>query len=136
MNTILPQRSPRTQRGPGDPLTEAIIACAIEVHRILGPGLLESIYEEALCHELTLRGIPFERQKAVDVLFKDKIIKGQRIDLLVYGQVIIEIKSVKALNDAFTAQPLSYLKSTKLKKALLINFGAMKLVSGIKRISL
>ncbi len=136
MNTILPQRSPRTQRGPGDPLTEAIIACAIEVHRILGPGLLESIYEEALCHELTLRGIPHERQKEVFVVYKDRNIKGQRIDLLVDGQVVIEIKAVKTLNDAFTAQALSYLKSTKLKRALLINFGAIKLVSGIKRISL
>lgn len=117
-------------------MTEMIIACAIEVHRILGPGLLESIYEEALCHEFRLRGVPFERQKEVDVVYKDKVIRGQRIDLIVDGQVVVEIKAVKSLNDVFTSQTLSYLKSTALKRALLINFGASKLVSGIKRISL
>ena len=136
MNSSLPQRTPRSPRGPRDPLTEKIIACAIEVHRILGPGLLEAIYEEALCHEFSLRGIPFERQKEVDVVFKDKIIRGQRIDLIVEGQVVVEIKAVKFLNDVFTSQTLSYLKSTRLKRALLINFGASKLVSGVKRFSL
>jgi len=132
----LPQRSPRTQRGAKDTLTELIIACAIEVHRILGPGLLESIYEEALCHEFTIRGVPFERQKEVDVIYKSKAIKGQRLDLVVDGQVVIEIKAVKTMHDAFTSQTLSYLKSTGLKRALIINFGASKLVSGIKRLSL
>ena len=78
-----------------DSLTEQIISSAIEVHRILGPGLLESIYEEALCHELLLRGIPLERQKEVDVFYKDKIIKGQRLDLVVKGEVIVEVKSVR-----------------------------------------
>ena len=118
-----------------DKLTEQIIASAIEVHRILGPGLLESIYEEALCYELSLRGITFERQKEVDVLYKDKIIKGQRLDLIVNSEVIVEIKSVRKLEDVFTAQVLSYLKSTGLKRALLINFGEGKLVDGVKRIS-
>ncbi|MEW6417373.1 MAG: GxxExxY protein [Nitrospirota bacterium] len=119
-----------------DKLTEQIIASAIEVHRILGLGLLESIYEEALCYELSLRGIPFERQKEVDVFYKDKIIKGQRLDLLVQEEVIVEIKSIRKLDDIFTAQTLSYLKSTGLKRALLINFGESKLVSGVKRLSL
>ena len=118
-----------------DKLTEQIIASAIEVHRILGPGLLESIYEEALCYELSLRGFTFERQKEVDVLYKDKIIKGQRLDLIVNSEVIVEIKSVRKLEDVFTAQVLSYLKSTGLKRALLINFGEGKLVDGVKRIS-
>ena len=136
MNGFLPQRSPRTQRGLKDVLTESIIACAIEVHRILGPGLLESIYEEALCHEFQLRGIPFERQKEIDVVYKGKAIKGQRLDLIVDGRVVIEIKAVKTMHDAFTSQALSYLKSTGLKRALIINFGAPKLVSGIKRLSL
>jgi GxxExxY protein len=136
MNDLLPQRSPRTQRGAKDLLTELIIACAIEVHRILGPGLLESIYEEALCHEFTIRGIRYERQKEASVMYKDTIIKGQRIDLIVDGQVVVEIKAVKTLNDAFTSQTLSYLKSTGLRRALIINFGASKLVSGVKRISL
>jgi GxxExxY protein len=133
---ILPQRSPRTQRKTSDPLTESIIACAIEVHRILGPGLLESIYEEALCHEFNIRKISFDRQKEIDVAYKDKIIKGQRLDLIVDGQVVVEIKAVKTMPDVFTAQVLSYLKSTGMKRALLINFGAQKLVSGVKRLSL
>ena len=75
-----------------DPLTEAIIGAAIEVHKHLGPGLLESIYEEALCYEFSLREFPFERQVEVDVIYKDKIIKGQRIDILVAGEVVVELK--------------------------------------------
>jgi len=136
MKITLPQRSPRTQRETTDPLTASIIASAIEVHRILGPGLLESIYEEALSHELRIRDIPFERQKEVDVFYKDKVIKGQRLDLVVASQVVIEIKAVKALNDVFSSQVLSYLKSTGLRRALLINFNAPTLVSGLKRFSL
>lgn len=135
MKNILPQRAQRTPRIIKDELTEIIIACAIEVHRILGPGLLESIYEEALCHELSLRGIPFERQKDVDITFKGKIIKGQRLDLIVKGQVVVEIKAVRHLEDIFSAQVLSYLKSTGHKRALLINFGEKRLVDGVKRFS-
>jgi GxxExxY protein len=135
MSSPLPPRSPRPQRGPKDLLTEMIIACAIEVHRILGPGLLESIYEETLCHEFSLRCIPFERQKEIDVIYKGKIIRGQRIDLIVDGQVVVEIKAVRTLHDVFTSKTLSYLKSTGLKRALIINFSAAKLVSGVKRIS-
>ena len=119
-----------------DPLTEQIISAAVEVHRLLGPGLLESIYEEALCHELSLRGIAFEQQKPMDILYKGKVIKGQRLDLVVNGQVVVEIKAVSRLEDIFKAQVLSYLKSTGLKRALLINFGQQKLVDGVKRFSL
>lgn len=119
-----------------DKLTEQIIASAIEVHRILGPALLESIYEEALCYELLLRNILFERQKEMDVYYKDKIIKGQRLDLLVNGEVVVEIKSVRKMEDIFTAQILSYLKSTGMKRGLLINFGESKLVNGVKRFSM
>ena len=119
-----------------DSVTEKIIGAAIEVHRHLGPGLLESIYEEALCYEFSLREIPFERQVEVDVIYKDKIIKGQRIDILVAGEVVVELKSVSKLQDIFVAQALSYLKSTRLKRALLINFGVKRLADGIKRISL
>lgn len=125
-----------TEKDIMDLLTEQIISAAIEVHCILGPGLLESIYEEALCYEFSLRSIPFERQKEFDVVYKDKVIKGQRLDLLVFGEVVVEIKSVRKLEDVFTAQTLSYLKSMKLKRALLINFGESRLVDGIKRISL
>ena len=77
----------------GDSVTEKILSSAIEVHRILGPGLLESIYEEALCYEFTLRGIQFERQIEVEVIYKNKIIKGQRLDLLVNREVVVEIKA-------------------------------------------
>lgn len=119
-----------------DPLTERVIGAAIEVHRIIGPGLLESIYEEALCHELTLRGLRFERQKAVDVIYKEIAIKGQRLDLLVEGALVVEIKSLSNLPDVALAQTLSYLRTTGLKRALLINFGQRLLKDGIKRVSL
>jgi GxxExxY protein len=119
-----------------DDRTEQIIGAAIEVHRVLGPGLLESIYEEALCHEFDLCNIPYRRQVAVDVHYKDKVIRGQRIDLIAFEEVVIEIKSVRALPDIATAQVLSYLKATNLKRALLINFGVYRLAHGIKRISL
>ena len=119
-----------------DDLTGIIIGAAIEVHRILGPGLLESIYEEALCHELALRSVPFERQVEVDVHYKDVTIKGQRIDILVEEEVVVELKAVRTLPEVATAQTLSYLKATGLKRALLINFGETRLVDGIKRISL
>lgn len=119
-----------------DRTTEQIIAAAIEVHRVLGPGLLESVYEEALCHELDLRGISFERQKEVNVIYKGRIIKGQRLDLFVNGEVVVEIKSVRKLDDVFSAQVLSYLRGTGMRRALLINFGQERLVDGLKRFSL
>jgi GxxExxY protein len=119
-----------------DRLTQTIIGAAIEVHRVLGPGLLESIYENAICYELTLRDIFYERQVAVDVLYKGNIIHGQRLDLLVEKEVIVEIKSLNKLPDVVMSQVLSYLKSTGLRRALLINFGERRLVDGIKRISL
>lgn len=97
---------------------------------------MESIYEEALCYEFQLNGIKFERQKELDIVYKGKVIKGQRVDLIVNGEVIIEIKSVRRLEDIFTAQLLSYLKSTGLKRGLLINFGQKRLIDGLKRISL
>jgi GxxExxY protein len=116
--------------------TEDIIGAAIEVHRVLGPGLLESIYEEALAVELRLRGIECARQVEVDVVYKDHVIKGQRIDLLVAGEVIVETKSVAKLPDVALAQVLSYLKATKLQRGLLLNFGCSRMVDGVKRVSL
>jgi GxxExxY protein len=118
-----------------DKLTHEIIAAAIEVHRALGPGLLESVYEEALCHEFDLRNLSYERQKEIDVIYKEKIIKGQRLDLLVAGEVVVELKAVCRLDDLFLAQVLSYLHATGLKRGLLINFGEERLVDGIKRVS-
>lgn len=119
-----------------DDLTHKIIGAAIEVHRVLGPGLLESIYEDALCYEFELRGINFQKQFKVDIIYKGKILKGQRIDLIVEKQVIIEIKSLARVPQVTTAQILSYLRATNLKRGLIINFGEKKLVEGIKRISL
>ncbi len=119
-----------------DALTEAIIGAAIEIHRLLGPGLLESIYEEALCHELELRGITAQRQVEVDVRYKGIVIKGQKLDLLVADEVVVELKAVSKLPEVAIAQTLSYLKATGLKRALLLNFGEQRLVDGIKRISL
>lgn len=119
-----------------DVLTQKIIGAAIEVHRTLGSGLLESIYEAALCHEFELRGIRYERQVEIDVIYKGKVLKGQRIDVLVEKEVVVEAKSLSKLPEASTAQILSYLKATGLKRGLLINFGAKMLRDGIKRISL
>ena len=119
-----------------DELTEIIIAAAIEVHRHLGPGLLESIYEEALCHELTLRNVPVQRQVERDVIYKGVAIKGQKIDILVNGEVIVELKSLARTPEVAKAQTLSYLRSTGLKRGLLINFGCPRLVDGLTRISL
>lgn len=119
-----------------DFLTQKIIGAAIEVHKVLGAGLLESIYEEALCYEFRLRHIEFQQQVEVDVIYKGQIIKGQRLDLLVENEVIVEIKSLTRLPEVATAQILSYLKATGLKRGLLINFGSSRLVDGVKRISL
>ncbi|MEZ5427168.1 MAG: GxxExxY protein [Pyrinomonadaceae bacterium] len=119
-----------------DFLTQKIIGAAIEVHKNLGCGLLESIYEEALCYEFELRGIKYERQVEIDVNYKGKKIKGQKIDLLVRDEVVVEIKSLAKLPQVATAQTLSYLRATNLKRGLLINFGEKRLIDGIKRISL
>ena len=119
-----------------DFLTQKIIGAAIEVHRNLVCGLLESIYEEALCHEFYLRGIKYQRQTEIDVIYKGKVIKGQRVDVLVENEVIVELKSISRMPEVASAQILSYLKATGLKRGLLTNFGAVKLVDGIRRFSL
>lgn len=119
-----------------DPLTELIIGAAIEVHRTLGPGLPAAVYCEALCVELTLREIAYQRHAEVDMHYKGHVIKGQRLDLLVDGQVVVELKSVARLDDDAFMPVLSCLKATNLRRALLINFGLPRLVDGIKRISL
>jgi GxxExxY protein len=119
-----------------DQLTEKIIAAAIEVHKILGAGLLEVIYEEALCHEFGLMDVSFQRQVAVEVIYKNHVIQGQRLDLLVENEVVVEVKSLRSLPEIATAQILSYLKATGLKRGLLLNFGEVQLIKGLKRISL
>lgn len=118
-----------------DELTEKIIGAAIEVHRELETGLLESIYEEALCHEFNLQEIKFQRQVPADIVYKDKVIKGQRLDLIVENEVVLEIKSYTRPSDVVISQTISYLKATRLKRGLIINFGEKRLIDGVKRVS-
>ena len=117
-----------------DRLARSVIGAAIEVHRILGPGLLEAVYEEALCVELGLRGIPFTRQPVVGVNYKDHPVGQSRLDLLVDNALVIELKAVDALNEIHKAQVISYLKISGLRLGLLINFNVTVLRDGIKRI--
>jgi GxxExxY protein len=113
--------------------TERIIGCAIEVHRGLGAGLLEAIYENALCVELEATGLYFERQKSIPVLYKGQRIGEQRVDLIVEDTVVVELKSVERMDPIFTAQTLSYMKLGGYKLGLLINFNTQLLKNSIKR---
>jgi GxxExxY protein len=113
-----------------------VLDAAIEVLRQLGPGFLERIYEEALCRELTLRNTPFEQQKPIQVLYKNVAIGEQRLDLLVGGLVIVEIKAVDNTHPIHEAQLLSYLKTTGLRLGFIINFKVRLLKQGIKRMVL
>jgi len=119
-----------------DPLTEKIIGCAIEVHRTLGPGLLEITYESALVVELKLAGQNFERQLIVPISYKGQPVGEYRLDLVVEKSVVVEIKSVDRLDPIFEAQLLAYLKITGIKRGLLLNFNSRLLKDGIKRMVL
>jgi len=128
-------------RIPYEPIPEAdeqiahrIIGTAIEVHRVLGPGFLERIYERALEHELSRTGLAVERQKEIHVPYKEIRISGQQLDLLVGGRVIVELTAVEQLAPIHQAQLLSYLKATDLRLGLLINFNVGLLTDGIKRL--
>lgn len=114
-------------------LTERIIGCAIEVHRNLGPGLLEAIYESALCIELELAGLAHERQKPIQVMYKGHALGEHRLDIVVEGAVILELKSVERFDRVFEAQILSYLRMTELPIGLLINFNTRLLKDGVHR---
>jgi GxxExxY protein len=117
-------------------ITERIIGAAIEVHRHLGPGLLEAVYEECLCYEFSQRGLMFQRQLAAPVLYKSiKLDCGYRIDLLVEDAVVVEIKSMEALLPVHCAQLLTYLKICRKRIGLLINFNVPILLHGLKRIA-
>jgi len=116
-------------------LTEKIIGAAIKVHRTLGPGFLESVYQAALAYELERASIPFEKEKSLPVPYEEIILEvGFRCDFLVDNRVIIECKSVKEFAPIDHAQILNYLKISDLQIGLLINFNVLKLTSGIKRI--
>ena len=116
-------------------ISERIIGCAIEVHKALGPGLLESAYEECLFYEIYRLGLKVEKQKPLPLIYKEiKLEVGYRLDLIVENKVVVEIKSVEALNDIHIAQVLTYLKLSGCKLGLLINFNVLKVKDGIKRL--
>lgn len=116
-------------------ITGEIINCAIKVHKTLGPGLLESVYEKCLAYELSKRGLKVEVQKEMPIVYEEIVFdKGYRIDLLVEDSVVVELKSVFEMKPIYSAQTLTYLKLAKLKVALLINFNEILLKNGIKRL--
>jgi GxxExxY protein len=118
-------------------ITETIIGCAIEVHKELGPGLLESAYEECLCHVLIVRNIPIERQVVLPIVYKgNKLNAVYRVDLLVNKKVVVELKCIEKLLPIHDAQLITYLKLTGIKTGLLLNFNSAVLKDGIRRMVL
>ena len=117
-----------------DRLAHDVVDAAITVHRELGPGFLESVYEEALCVELKMRGMEFVRQLPVPVLYKDHEVGEGRLDLLVEDVLVVEVKAVESLAPVHSAQVISYLKATRHQLGLLINFNTPLLKDGLKRI--
>ena len=116
-------------------LTDRIIGCAIEVHRHLGPGLLESVYEECLCYELSQLGLRFERQVHLPLIYKGiKLECGHKLDLVVEDSIVVELKSIEDLAPVHHAQLLTYLKSSNMRVGLLINFNVPILKNGLKRV--
>jgi GxxExxY protein len=113
--------------------TDKIIGCAIEVHKRLGPGLLESIYESALCVEFEHQGLKFQRQVALPLKYRDRSIGELRLDIVIEELVILELKSVERIDPLFEAQILTYLRLSGIKTGLLINFNSRLLHQGIKR---
>jgi len=117
-------------------LTSEVIGAAIEVHKTLGPGLLESAYSTCICKELDLRGIPYEKEKPLPIDYKGiKLDCGYRLDLLVANQLIVELKACESLQPIHQAQLLTYLKLTGIKVGLLINFNVPILKEGIRRLA-
>jgi GxxExxY protein len=115
----------------------AVIAALIEVHRTLGPGLLESAYEACFCRELSLRGISFERQRPVGFGYKDVFVDcGYRIDVLVEGSLIVELKAIDQLLPVHAAQVLTYMRLCGIRAGLLVNFNVAALRQGLRRLSL
>ena len=117
-----------------DPLTEKVIGFAIEVHKHLGPGLLESAYEECLAHELNINGIQFHRQVPIPVTYKGLSLEcGYRIDVIVEGSLILELKSVERILPIHEAQLLTYMKLSQINTGLVINFNVPLIRDGLKR---
>jgi GxxExxY protein len=131
-------RSAICRRGgyPEQDLTEQIIGCGIRVHRALGPGYLEAIYENAFAHGLAKEGLAFDRQRVVKVFYDGIEVGEHRIDIVVEGRVVLELKSVETLHPKHVAQIISTLRAAGVKVGLLINFNEARLVDGIKRVVL
>ena len=119
-----------------DQLARAVIGAAIEVHKVLGAGFLESVYEEALCIELALRGVAFERQKPIALTYKGQPVGEARLDLLVGGELILELKAVERIHPIHKAQVINYLRATGCQLGLLLNFDVEQMREGIDRIIL
>jgi GxxExxY protein len=117
-------------------LITRVIGCCITVHRTLGPGLLEAIYVRALCLELSASEIPFEREVQIPVTYRHELLCHQRLDVVVAGQIVLELKAVERLAAVHQAQILSYLRVSKLRIGLLVNFNVAVLQEGLKRIVL
>ena len=115
-------------------LTEKIIGCAIEVHRVLGPGLPEAVCETARCMEMQLRGIPFKRQVGVPVYYKGELISEYHPDLIIANEVIVEVKSVERIAEVHVAQVRTYLRITSLHVGLIMNFNSATMRAGVKRV--
>jgi GxxExxY protein len=111
-----------------------VIGAAIEVHRVLGPGFLESLYHEALCIELGRRNVPFATEVPVNIDYKGVAVGAARLDLLVAEQLVVELKAVESIAPIHVAQTLSYLKATKLQLGLIMNFNVLELRRGLRRV--
>ena len=114
----------------------ATIGCAIAVHRTLGPGYLESIYKKAMCIELESRGLQYVKERSIDVVYRGIPISGQRVDLIVEGLIVVELKAVESFAEIHRAQVISYLRTTGLRGGLLVNFRVRVLKDGLQRIVL
>lgn len=133
--SVIPQRHGDTEKGLNI-ISGQIVDAAINVHKKLGPGLLESLYEEALCYELKKRKLIFERQKSIQVPYEDIFLGNFRLDLIVEKNVVIELKNSEKLIPLYEAQLLTYLKITQCKLGLLLNFNTPLMKDGIRRIIL
>ena len=133
---VIQRRGAENAEAPQREVTEKVIGAAIEVHQLMGPGLLESVYQQALQIELALRGIRFEAQAPVSLIYKGRAMAAPlKLDLLVNGVVIVEIKAVQRLETVHAAQLLTYLRLTGLTSGLLLNFNEITLKQGIQRVS-
>ena len=127
--------NPSVEEDSANRITGEIIGAAIEVHKVLGPGLLESAYEECLCHELGIRGVAFKRQVPLPMEYKGlKLDCGYRLDLVVEDQIIVELKSVNKIDPIHEAQLLTYLRLKRARLGLIINFNVVLLKDGVRRI--